>query len=961
MPQAHGITTNQGDFNLAGRDITIQNYYRAYPDRVDISAVLGAIRNLRTIHLDILSRATPGTGTWLLKTDKFIIWLDPNGDLKILWGTGIPGAGKTVLASIVIRELEALIAIEGSRICVCYVYIRYSDRADLSVRNIMAILVKQTVERHPECAAIAEKAYARHLRERTQPTEAELLQLLHRFTQVNAATFYLLDALDEAPDRIQVDLVLKFASLNVRLFITSRPLEAVQARVSNAHCFPIVAQEGDLDLHINQEIARSRDFADFLENADGSLRGEIVSLVKSKCGGMFLHAALQLQALCECVTALEVRQTLEDFPLRIQDIYLQTWNRIVEQKSSHVLLAKAALVWVLHSSRSMTIEELQRAVATSPETYTFEPNRLAPGTILIALCRGLVILEEESRLVRLIHYTAKDTLQELLHDSYPHPHSHLATVCITHLTQRGFQNTTIRSEEEFIAARQADPLLAYASDAWAVHARASLDVEDTRRRIASFISEIHAFPAFTGPDLIDCFDILKPLHVLAMYHLPISLIAHGKICGLNAETEIYRDSPFTLASWHGHEGAVASFLTYPGLLVNLVNRDGWSAIMAAAHCSHEGTVRILLARPGIQANHVGGEGSSAQVQATCEGYEGSNTPLFKHPEIQINLVNNRAHSALILAASIGHKGIVKLLLARPEIQVNMLDHDESSALMKAANEGHKGVVQLLLAHPEIHVNLVDYEEWSALMLAACHGREAVVKLLIERPSIQVNLVSNSGCSALMLAAYNGYDGTVNALLEHSDIQLNLVSTQGCSALMLAADKGHEGIIKLFLGRPEIQINLASNTEWSALMLASSNGHEAVVKLLLQRTETQFNSVEHEGLSALMLAAKWGHESIVRLLLDVPHINTTTKSHDGRTAMSIALAEGHTGVVQLLQQFQDRCEVRSESESRGPATVVDFDREEEAEPVHEGGRGQSESDDSDYYEDAAEWLEWTDDQ
>ncbi|KAH6884366.1 hypothetical protein BKA70DRAFT_140333 [Coprinopsis sp. MPI-PUGE-AT-0042] len=89
LPQAQGITTNQGDFNLAGRDVTIHKHYHAYPDSVDISTVLGSIRNLRTIHLDVLSKVTPGTGVWLLKTANFIIWMDPNGDLKILWGTGI--------------------------------------------------------------------------------------------------------------------------------------------------------------------------------------------------------------------------------------------------------------------------------------------------------------------------------------------------------------------------------------------------------------------------------------------------------------------------------------------------------------------------------------------------------------------------------------------------------------------------------------------------------------------------------------------------------------------------------------------------------------------------------------------------------------------------------------------------------------------------------------------------------
>lgn len=146
--------------------------------------------------------------------------------------------------------------------------------------------MKQTLERHPECAIHAEKIYSRHLRENTQPTEAELLRLLQQFTKEKSATFYILDALDEAPDRLQVDILQKLASLNVRLFITSRPLKSVNFQVADAHSFAIVAQDSDLELHIAQEIARSRELADLLDKAGLVLRREIVSLIKSKCGGM---------------------------------------------------------------------------------------------------------------------------------------------------------------------------------------------------------------------------------------------------------------------------------------------------------------------------------------------------------------------------------------------------------------------------------------------------------------------------------------------------------------------------------------------------------------------------------------------------------------------------------------------------------------------------------------------------
>jgi len=59
------------------------------------------------------------------------------------------------MASVVINDLEARAAASGGSICVAYVYFRYSDAINLTVRSVLEILVKQTVERHPNCAVLA--------------------------------------------------------------------------------------------------------------------------------------------------------------------------------------------------------------------------------------------------------------------------------------------------------------------------------------------------------------------------------------------------------------------------------------------------------------------------------------------------------------------------------------------------------------------------------------------------------------------------------------------------------------------------------------------------------------------------------------------------------------------------------------------------------------------------------------
>ena len=91
VQQVHGITTNHGNVVVAGGSVNFQSYYQSLPEPPmnNIEDVLRLIPNLRRIHLDVLSKATPGTAVWILRTKYFLLWLDPDGNLKVLWGTGI--------------------------------------------------------------------------------------------------------------------------------------------------------------------------------------------------------------------------------------------------------------------------------------------------------------------------------------------------------------------------------------------------------------------------------------------------------------------------------------------------------------------------------------------------------------------------------------------------------------------------------------------------------------------------------------------------------------------------------------------------------------------------------------------------------------------------------------------------------------------------------------------------------
>ncbi|KAH6907865.1 hypothetical protein BKA70DRAFT_346645 [Coprinopsis sp. MPI-PUGE-AT-0042] len=352
-----------------------------------------------------------------------------------------------------------------------------------------------------------------------------------RSLQIGAA-FYFLDGLDEAPPDVQFDLLEKLSTLNVKIFIISRPLPNLDACFPGAHRFSIRAEDRDLELHIAEEIARSPVLQSILNQGGPTLRERIALTIKEKCGGMFLHASLQLDALRDCTNVYDVEKTLEDFPPRIEDVYQQTWSRILAQTPKVVALAENVLVWVLCATRSLGIEELCRAVAICPDTHKFDPNRLVDEATLMALCRGLVNIEDGTNIVRFVHYTAKDVVKRLISESSPYPDSLPAAFCMALLAERGFQQN-IHDEDAFNAALNDESLLEYAYTNWSAHAHKSLDDSTVASRLSHFIQGCYAFPVRLH---LFGYEILEPLHMAAYFDFPLSIAGSAHLRNPNHPT-----------------------------------------------------------------------------------------------------------------------------------------------------------------------------------------------------------------------------------------------------------------------------------------------------------------------------------------------------------------------------------------------------------------------------------------
>ncbi|KAH6915538.1 hypothetical protein BKA70DRAFT_1557799 [Coprinopsis sp. MPI-PUGE-AT-0042] len=729
-----------GTFTVAGSGSTqtIVNNYTYGPSEVplDVLEILNSLSlpNFRNVQLDTLSKATEGTCIWLTTDTMFLCWIKKG---KILWGVGIPGAGKTVLSSIIIRYLERLEEVSGSHTCVAFIYLRYSE--PLSIRDILESLVKQFVERHTDLAPIVRGLYAKHKHERTRPSQHDLMDVLRAFIKCGKTPFFVIDALDEMGGEDRPILLSLLASLDANLFITSRPLETLQRQFPEARIFNIAARPSDLDLHIREFLRHSPDVLALLKGTN--FKERIVEAVHRKSGGMFLHAKLQLEALRNCVSSLDLEETLDGFPTDIEAIYMKTWERILAQRPKHSNLAKLVLLWITHAHGEMTIDALRRAVATSPDTYDFEPKRMVPEALLLSVCCGLVSVDEKTKLVRLIHYTTRDAILPRLLELYPTPHTTLAHICIAYLTKCGFQNYTQEAAagnryRDSTTLLGSDALLAYAYHSWAHHLSPwHQSPPSVIAAVTEFVLKTTEYPFPILSNTMD--DFGGPLHLAAFYGLEglISLVAQSQ--SPNVHTEICRRSPLMLAVRVGNLACAKALLSLPGIDVNVCDRFGWNALKHAAFHGHIECSQLLVDAPGIKSSALS--------------------------------------TVVISAARWSRTDAAKLLLGLRGINVNAADEKGWTALMHAARHGDEEIVKLLVeagADPNV-VSIPagvngpdgDYKNgWTSLIVAARKGRTRIVKQLLEAPGIDVNVVSiPDRQTALSHASIQGH-GEIVALL-----------------------------------------------------------------------------------------------------------------------------------------------------------------------------------------------------
>jgi hypothetical protein len=234
---------------------------------------------------DYFKSRQPGTGRWLLDSPKFHAWLET--DEQTLFCPGIPGAGKTILTSIVIDYLYSKRE-ENPSIGIAYIYCNFRRKDEQKIDDLLASLLKQFIQERFSVPDGVKTIYNQHKDRRTRPSPEEILKALDSVLTTYSSVYIVVDALDECQllNGCRSIFLSKLFSLQAKyrakLFATSRPIADITELFKGRLSLEILASDEDVTGYLNSHMSQLPRFV----TSKPELREEITTEIVKAVEGM---------------------------------------------------------------------------------------------------------------------------------------------------------------------------------------------------------------------------------------------------------------------------------------------------------------------------------------------------------------------------------------------------------------------------------------------------------------------------------------------------------------------------------------------------------------------------------------------------------------------------------------------------------------------------------------------------
>ena len=219
---------------------------------------------------------------------------------------------------------------------------------------------------------------------------------------------------------------------------------------------------------------------------------------------------------------------------------------------------------------------------------------------MVSFCAGLVIVDLESNIIRLVHYTTQEYLKRILATWIPDAPTSIAITCLTYLSFKIFASGCSPNDREFEDRLAQNVFLGYAASHWANHAHeVQVDVKEValpflrNESLASATNQVISAPPYRYPGYSQGWQETG-LHVVARFGLQ-DFLASLLECNEYADSKDaqYGRTPLSWAAENGHE-AVVKLLLEKAIDVDSKDNSNQTPLLWAARNGHEAVVRLLL-------------------------------------------------------------------------------------------------------------------------------------------------------------------------------------------------------------------------------------------------------------------------------------------------------------------------------------------------------------------------------
>ncbi|KAI0058420.1 hypothetical protein BV25DRAFT_1234802 [Artomyces pyxidatus] len=363
-------------------------------------------------------------GRWLLNRPEYQTWVGDESKSGMLWVRGKPGAGKTVLASIVIEAIRS--SHLASNTAVAFFYCQYDDPRKSDAGNVLPSLLCNLIEQLPKPGPMLPEVAS---------WDAQSPETLSNLMTIIAAefqtVFLVVDALDECnpEDRRALIATLKKLSESVKILVTSRDWEEIRVSLKNT---PVISAERN---EVREDLMKFIDSKICVEGAEQSeapeelyspplkvnsqdLRNEIVNTLVEGADGMFLWVHLQILHLGNQSTPSDIRSALKDLPKGLDDTFIRSLTKIESLPTARRDRVRRILRWLICAVVPLTLEMLAEAVAIDempdnawePERRVINPMTLVDDCANLVVSASLSGFDASEPRVQFIHASVQDFL-----------------------------------------------------------------------------------------------------------------------------------------------------------------------------------------------------------------------------------------------------------------------------------------------------------------------------------------------------------------------------------------------------------------------------------------------------------------------------------------------------------------------------------------------------------------------